>query len=57
MSLQSKHILTLIIVLLPVFIASLLTKNLTLDILPILAIAAFSFWVAIQAKHNAREKL
>lgn len=57
MNLQSKRILTLIILILPVLIAGLLTKNLTLDIVPILAIAAFSFWAAVQTKHNGREKL
>jgi len=57
MNLQTKQILTLIILLLPVLIAGFLTKNLTLDILPVMAVAAFSFWVAIQARHKGKEKL
>jgi hypothetical protein len=34
-----------------------MTKNLALDIRPILVVALFSFWVAIRAKRDAKEKL
>lgn len=54
---QSKRILTLLAIMLPFIIAGILQKNITLDILPIMVVAVFSFWVAIRAKRTSKEKL
>ena len=57
MNLKTKRILIAFLLLLPVFIAGLLTKNVTLDILPILVVAGFAFWVAVHGKHAGKGKL
>jgi hypothetical protein len=57
MNLKIKRILIASILLLPVLIAGLITKNVTLDILPILVVAGFAFWVAVSAKHTEKGKL
>lgn len=57
MSPNSKRILTVLILLLPVFVAGILTKNVTLDILPILIVAGFACWVAIHSKRSEKGEL
>jgi hypothetical protein len=55
---QTQRMLTLLFLVSPILIAGILTKNLTLDILPIIVVAVFACWVAIRSKHpEKKEKL
>lgn len=57
MNTKTKRILTVLILLLSVFVAGILTKNVTLDILEILSVAGFACWVAIHSKQSEKGEL